>query len=61
MRAKYKRLGLPFNKDRDRFVIAVSPETPNTVAAHLAKASVLRFRSMGISSQPRLLCQEIVG
>lgn len=32
----------PFNKDRDRFVIAVSPETPNTVAVHLAKALVRR-------------------
>ena len=32
----------PFNRDRDRFVIAVSPETPNTVAVHLAKALVRR-------------------
>jgi hypothetical protein len=33
----------PLHKDRDRFVIAVGPETPDTVGVHLAEA-LLRLR-----------------
>ncbi len=39
---KTKGWDYPLNKDHDRFVIAVSPESPNTVAVHLAKALVSR-------------------
>jgi hypothetical protein len=50
---KTKGWDSPLNKDRDRFVIAVSPESPNTVAIHLAKALSRRRESGSSQTTPK--------
>jgi len=41
------------DKDHDRFVIAVSPESPDTVAVHLAKALARRREGRGVHPTPQ--------
>jgi hypothetical protein len=43
----------PLDKNRDRFVIAVGPETPGTVANHLAKALLRRREGAKPSTTPQ--------
>jgi hypothetical protein len=43
----------PLDKHHDRFLIAVSPQSPDTVAVHLAKALARRREGAGTSTTPQ--------